>query len=445
MFTYNNHKYYRNRAAISLQAGQGIWVPRGVVLFDKALKNILSKNGFYISEKTDSLFLCTSKATTIDYLLSGVVTMPEGCVLKFEGGCLSKGIIRSVRTQIQAPVQQIFGDNMYFHWYWDIEEAYPEWFGAKGDRKTDDGLYIQKCIDSFKKAKLTNHVYYSSKTIYVSSHSRLEGNGRFQTSIVFTGSINDMICSSSKETSTELVISRINLSKVNKNLSIKNGIHIYSSTGSRIEFVGISDVEVGFALNSYFGSQLIECKAYNCDIGFYLGSEGGNSTSVDYDNCYAINCMTGHLFRRCSYVTTKNTSADFCETAYDFIESCVTLVSPGAEGSKFFVKLIQHSDISSTGNYAHNNVHIINGQSIANEPNTDGVIYISTDTRGYNDRNRIQIDGFNVYFKTHSSDNKLLFKSGDSVLHLNDLTSDVQPNIESINYLSFASDSGGRL
>lgn len=429
----NNKKYYRNTTLIKLNANQGLWVPDGILIISKS-NEILSKIGYYISEVSEVVYLCSQKTEIIDYKISGIVTMPAGCVLKFEGGKLSNGIIRSVRTRIQAPPIKIFGDNMFFDWYWDGVEAYPEWFGAKGIKNADDGYAIQKCLDSFKKAILTNHEYYSASSIYIPSHGRITGLGRYQTSIIFTTSLEHMFFSSNDKTTTEFVLSNVNLVKSSDSVSIKYGLDIYSSTGSRIENVSISGTEVGFALNSYFGSHIKGCKAYNCNIGFYLGSGGGNSTSVDYDNCYANKCKTGHMFRRCSYVTTKNTSADFCETAYDFVESCITMISPGAERCKFFATLIPHKEISKVGNYHSNSIHIINGQSIANEYNNMGIIYISTETRGYNDRNRIVIDGFNVYFKMRSCDNKLLFKAGDSVLQLNDLTADVLPDIESINY-----------
>lgn len=433
-FSLNNKRYYRGKNSISLQPGQGIWVPKGILLVDKSLNTIISKDGFYIADKVTSFYLCSSNNTKIDYKISSIVTIPEDCVLRFEGGVLNNGILRSVRTQIQAPPVQIFGENMYFGWYWDLEVAYPEWFGAKGVKTGDDGIAIQKCLDAFKKARLTNHQYYVSSTICVPAHGCLKGSGMYQTTVSFTQPIEDMICTENGIISTEIVISNLFLNRENTNYPIKRGIHVYSATKSRIESVSVAGAEVGFALNSFFGSQIKSCIAHDCKVGFYIGSEGGNSTSVDYDNCYANKCTTGHLFRHCSYVTTKNTSADFCDTAYDFVESCVTMISPGAEDCKFFATLIPHSEISQVGNYHSNSIHIINGQSIANEYNDKGVIYISTNTRGHDDRNQIVIDGFKIDFKDGKKTSKLLHKAGDTVLHLNGLLSTVQPDIEAVNY-----------
>lgn len=433
-FNYKNKKYYRNRVSISLQSGQGIWVPEGVMVISNSLNSILSYNSFYLSSKGETVYLCSTKSRTINYMISGIITMPEDCVLLFNGGKLSNGIIRSVRTHIQAPPKQIFGDNMFFDWYWDIEEAYPEWFGAKGDKTINDGIAIQKCLDSFKKARLVNHQYYSSIPINIPPHGSLIGNGMFQTSICFNQAMENMLYSGGDDISTEIVISNICLSKSRSDISIRKGIYIPSATRSKIESVYLSGVEYGFALNSFFCSQIKGCTAYNCNVGFFLGINGGYCTTVDYDNCYANSCSTGHLFRKCSYITTKNTAADDCETAYDFIESCVTLLSPGAEKCKYFMKVVDHKELSSIGNYAHNNIHIINGQSISNEYNDEGVIYIATSTRGYVDRNKIVIDGFNIYFGKESRKNKLLCKSGDAVLHLNNLSSFVLPDIDAINY-----------
>ncbi len=433
-FNYKNKKYYRNRVLISLCPGQGIWVPDGVMIFSKTLDSILSNNSYYLPLKEDSIYLCSNKSRTISYMISGIVTMPEDCVLQFEGGVLNNGIIRSVRTQIQSPPKQIFGNNMFFGWYWDITEAYPEWFGAKGDKSCDDGVAIQKCLDSFKKARLVNHQYYSSTSICIPAHGSLVGSGKYQTTISYTKSLECMIFTETGFTLTDLLISNVNLNKTDSNIIINRGISIQSATGSKIESVYVSGANVGYALNSFFCSQIKGCVAYGCNIGFYLGSDGGSCTTIDYDNCYANKCVTGHLFRNSNYVTTKNTAADYCETAYDFVESVVTLMSPGAECCKFFIKVVPHSDISRIGNYAHNNIHIINGQSIYNELNKEGVIYIATDTRGYKDRNRIVIEGFNIYFKDNSFGNILLHKKGDTVLHLNNVSSYVQPNSDAINY-----------
>ena len=370
-FLLNGKRYYRNTQPFSLMKGQGVWVSDGILIVDGKGVNILSNDGFFLPQEETVVCLAAKNERIVDYQVSGVITMPADCVLRFNGGSLNNGIIRSVRTQIQAEPVRIFGDNMFFGWYWDIDDAYAEWFGAKGEPEYDDAVPIQRCIDSFKRVHLVNHSYYCSKTIQIPSHTRIYGRGLYQTSMVFTSSLDCMLAVEDKSVATEFEIYRMNLSPQSKDVVIKKGIFVSSATRSKIESVSVSSVETGFALNSFFGSKISSCTAYDCAIGFFIGYNGGNSTSIDYDNCYANKCKTGHLFRKCSYITTKNTSADFCETAYDFVESTVTLISPGAEMSKFFLKIVPHTDISTIGNYAHNNIYVINGQSILNEDNDE--------------------------------------------------------------------------
>ena len=431
VFVKGQQVLYRDVNAILLVPDQGIWVPKGCLILNSSMDRVLS-DSCYIPSKTDSVFLVSSQPQEINYQISGIVTMPEGCVLKFSGGKLSNGIIRSVRTCIEANPVKIFGENMSFAWYWDIQFAYPEWFGAKGDKTCDDGESIQRCLDAFKNVYLTNHKYYCFNPIKIPSQGCLRGRGMYKTTIIFTKEVDYMICSPNNNIN-DVVIENINLSCENDRMP-KYGVLVHNATRTKIESVWVASAEIGFALNSFYCSQIKNCTAHDCNIGFYLGLDGGSCTSVDYENCYANKCTIGHLFRNCSYVTTKNTAADYCETAYDFIESCLTLISPGAECSKFFLKIVPHREASKIGNYAHNNIHIINGMSIYNEPNDEGVIFISTNTRAFEDRNRVVIDGFNIYFGKNAKDLKLLHKDGDTVLHLNNLTSFVVPDIEAINY-----------
>lgn len=93
-----------------------------------------------------------------DYVLAENITIPDNCVLEFDGGSLSGSVtITGQNTVIKAGITNIFNTNLTFDGSWNISEAYPEWFDAKGDGTTNDRVPIQKCIDCFTNIVLTQN------------------------------------------------------------------------------------------------------------------------------------------------------------------------------------------------------------------------------------------------------------------------------------------------
>lgn len=83
-----------------------------------------------------------------DFDLGGEdVTISKNCVLKFEGGSLSNGTVVGQNTFIDADPVEIFGSDITLDGTWSVTEAYPEWFGAKGDGITDDSDAFSKCAN----------------------------------------------------------------------------------------------------------------------------------------------------------------------------------------------------------------------------------------------------------------------------------------------------------
>ena len=82
-----------------------------------------------------------------DYVLGEDITIPENCVLEFDCGSISANnsdyTITGQNTCIKAELVKIFNTDITLAGTWNVAEAYPEWFGAVGDGKTDDWLPIQ--------------------------------------------------------------------------------------------------------------------------------------------------------------------------------------------------------------------------------------------------------------------------------------------------------------
>lgn len=84
-----------------------------------------------------------------DYDLSkckdGIV-IGANSVLEFKKGSLNNGKIIFNNTKIKTKNRRIFSNNEY-EGNIDVPEAYPEWFGAMGDGKTDDTRAIQDAMN----------------------------------------------------------------------------------------------------------------------------------------------------------------------------------------------------------------------------------------------------------------------------------------------------------
>lgn len=89
--------------------------------------------------------------------------IPKNSILKFKGGSVCNGEIVGNNTRISARIRQIFGDNLALSGSWNVQESYPEWFGAVGDGLTDDTWSIQRTMES----ALQCRVVFQRKTYIV--------------------------------------------------------------------------------------------------------------------------------------------------------------------------------------------------------------------------------------------------------------------------------------
>lgn len=100
-----------------------------------------------------------------DFDLNGeTIEMQEGCTLKFCGGSLKNGQITGNNSVVEARCVQIFDVSFVINGSWNVEDVYPEWFGAKGDGITDDYNAVNKCIQFSSNIK--KHAAFKEKAVY---------------------------------------------------------------------------------------------------------------------------------------------------------------------------------------------------------------------------------------------------------------------------------------
>lgn len=99
-------------------------------IYGKVKKNILYQDMFTQSN--------TIYEIRYDFDLNGQeITIPEGCVLDFQGGSLSNGNIVGNNTVIKAPLLEIL-NNIELIGKWKTNTWYPEWFKSINDQEAID-------------------------------------------------------------------------------------------------------------------------------------------------------------------------------------------------------------------------------------------------------------------------------------------------------------------
>lgn len=113
-----------------------------------------------------------------DFDLNGQeITIPEGCILNFQGGAFYNGIINCLNTRIENISNCKILDNVKFKGTLLNDKIYVNWFGARGNNLQDSTKEIQSCFNSIieldsnavagKSFVFTDNNYIISDTIHV--------------------------------------------------------------------------------------------------------------------------------------------------------------------------------------------------------------------------------------------------------------------------------------
>ena len=115
------------------------------------------------------------------FIVEEDVTVPENICLKFtKGGKLvvAGGYTVTINSSIDAGLYQIFDGEGLVTGNPKIKEAYPEWFGAKGDGVSNDAVAWQKTLDFWNNSSLnTLIVKFSASRYYIGTPATLSKGG----------------------------------------------------------------------------------------------------------------------------------------------------------------------------------------------------------------------------------------------------------------------------
>lgn len=149
-------------------------------------KIYLKKDKSFASQITQSN---TTYVIQHDFTLTGNVTIPENCILEFDGGSISGAYtITGQNTGVKADLVKIFNTDITLTGSWNVVEAYPEWFGAKGDGITDSGDAIRALFSTGFNIRVSSGTYLiaTGNIVLGDNVPPLVGDGSKKTRFLFT-------------------------------------------------------------------------------------------------------------------------------------------------------------------------------------------------------------------------------------------------------------------
>lgn len=157
---------------------------------------ILRKDATFAEQVTD-----TNTIYEIRYdfdLNNASVSIPAGCVLKFNGGKISNGEVAGADTQIDADICQIF-NGVSFIGTWNVEQAPVEWCGTKvddaDDRSAGESVNVLQSITDV--VVFQEGIYRSDTMVVLTKKIAGKRKGRNKTigsTLIFYMAQNDFVC-----------------------------------------------------------------------------------------------------------------------------------------------------------------------------------------------------------------------------------------------------------
>lgn len=129
-----------------------------------------------------------------NFVINGDVTIPENCILEFDGGSISgEHTVTGANTGIEAGLVKIFDTDVTIAGTWNVTEAYPEWFGAFPNNSAIDVTpIIYKLLGLSKTLYFSKGLWYLSECLLVGDGISLIGDStHYSVNTQFTAFNND--------------------------------------------------------------------------------------------------------------------------------------------------------------------------------------------------------------------------------------------------------------
>lgn len=229
-------------------------------------KNVLTKDMVLKSN--------TTYIVLYDYdLLGETITIPEKCVLKFQGGSLKNGTIVGIKTSIYAKNNVIFKNNITIRGTWNNKKVSSKWFNLYNSKTLENILYlcdgddytfvdIEKCdidingyIDDDVDYGGADFINVISNSLSVPSNTYIDFNG---------GTLN-IIPNKRKYYSAISIINAENVTIKNLNVLGDADTHTQGEYGYGIDIRGSKNIIIENFLGDKLSGDAISIGSYNND------------------------------------------------------------------------------------------------------------------------------------------------------------------------------------
>jgi len=107
-----------------------------------------------------------------DYDLNGAtITIPEGCVLDFQGGSFSNGLLKGQDSVINSNMGVAFKESLNISGSWKHEYIHLDWWGAGGDSTRDDSRVINMLLRTSYNLQFSKKHYYLYYPLFVDNEA----------------------------------------------------------------------------------------------------------------------------------------------------------------------------------------------------------------------------------------------------------------------------------
>ena len=270
-----------------------------------------------------------------NFVLNSDVTIPENCILEFDGGSISgEHTITGQNTNINSGLNKIF-NGVYLAGTFSVEEWYVEWFGLKGDCQNRLS-YVPGCTDNsalfvnmlkYLKGTYNQVVQFGAGNYYFSSECvidytlqniwgshdcnkiHIKGISTHNTSLLFASedafSFRDSSRSQLSDTTlalfefSDMAIVNCSTTKVAARFNTLKDVETYTREGSAFR-----------AVTPTFGSALKNIYFYNWYTAIYLEDTYGN---FEVNNVFIADCIYGVVIKNSNCI---NLHKVYCNRPY---------------------------------------------------------------------------------------------------------------------------------